>query len=119
MATVVKRKLSGSTAGVGILVAGTASTAADTIHEAVAGVTPGTFDEIWLWAHNTGTTGRTLTVELGTNGTMGIVKQLIPYQAGLFLIVPGLILQNGVTVKAHCSEANVVAIQGYVNSMTD
>lgn len=62
--TFVKRKLSGSTDGKAIKVAATASTGT-TIHTAVSGTTAGTFDEIWLWAYNSHTTGVTLTIEFG------------------------------------------------------
>jgi hypothetical protein len=119
MATVVKRILSGSTNGKAIKVVQTA-TAGDTIHTAVAGTTPGTYDEIWLWAYNGDTSSRSLTIEFGgaTVPDQNIVVTLAP-QSGLIPIVPGLILQNGMVVKAFSSAANVVTIIGFVNSMTD
>lgn len=49
MATAVKRKLSGSTDGLPIKVTGTNTAGGVTIHTSVAGTTPGTFDEIWIW----------------------------------------------------------------------
>ena len=52
MVTATKRKLSESTDGKPILSAATA-TPGTAIHTAVSGTTPGTFDEIWLWVHNT------------------------------------------------------------------
>src|SRR5512139_1683053 len=64
MATAVKRKLSGSTDGRGIKVVATAS-AGTTIHTAVAGTTAGTFDEIWLYAYNSDSVARLLTIEFG------------------------------------------------------
>ena len=119
MATAVKRKLSGSTDGMGIKVVQTA-TAGDTIHTAVAGTTSGTFDEIWLYAYNGHTTTVTLTIELGdaTVPDHNIVLTLAS-KSGLQLVVPGLILQNGKTVKAFASVANVVTLSGFVNSITD
>ena len=48
MATIKKRKLSGSTDGLGILVGTAVGTAATTIHTAVAGTVAGSYDEIWL-----------------------------------------------------------------------
>jgi hypothetical protein len=119
MATAVKRKLSGSTDGKPIKVVQTA-TAGTTIHTAVAGTTAGTFDEIWLYAYNGHTTTVTLTIEFGGAGVPdeNIVLTLAS-KSGLVPIVPGLILQNGMVVKAFASTANVVTLSGFVNSITD
>lgn len=119
MATIVKRKLSGSTDGKAIKVVQTA-TAGDTIHTAVAGTTAGTFDEIWLWAYNGHTAAVTLTIEFGgaTVPDQNIIVTLAS-KSGLIPIVPGLILQNGMVVKAFAGTANVVTIIGFVNNMTD
>ena len=119
MAVAVKRKLSASTNGKPIKVVATA-TAGTTIHTAVAGTTDGTYDEIWLYAYNGHTTAVTLTIEFGgaTVPDQNIVITL-PSKSGLNLIVPGLILQNGLVVAAFASVANVITISGYVNSITD
>ena len=58
------RKLSGSTDGLGILIAATA-TAGTLVHTAVAGTTAGTFDRITLFAYNGHTAAVVLTVEFG------------------------------------------------------
>jgi hypothetical protein len=119
MATAVKRKLSGSTDGKAIKVVQTA-TAGDTIHTAVAGTTAGTFDEIWLWAYNGHTADVALTLEFGgaTVPDQNIVVTL-PYKSGLVPVVPGLILQNGMVVKAFAGTANVITLIGFVNAITD
>lgn len=119
MATIVKRKLSGSTDGKPILVVATA-TAGTTIHTAVAGTTAGTFDEIWLFAQNNHTGSVTLTIEYGgaTAPDQNIILTLAS-KAGLQLVVPGLILQNTLVVKAFASVASVVTLSGFVNYMTD
>ncbi len=116
---VYKRKLSGSTDGMGIKVVATA-TPGTALHTAVAGVVAGTFDEIWLYAYNSDTVSRVLTIEFGdaTAPDHNIVITLAP-QSGLQLIVPGLILQNAETVKAFCDAANKVTLSGFVNTMTD
>lgn len=116
---VYKRKLSGSTDGKPIKITQTA-TAGDTIHTAVAGTTAGTYDEIWLYAYNGDTVSRNLTIEFGgaTVPDQNIVLTLAS-KSGLQLIVPGLILQNGMVVKAFASAANVITISGWVNSITD
>lgn len=119
MATAKKRKLSGSTDGAPIKVVQTA-TAGTTIHTAVAGTTPGTFDEIWIYAQNNHTAAVTLTIEYGgaTAPDQNIIVTLAA-KSGLQLIIPGLVLQNGLTVKAFASVANVVTLSGFVNTITD
>src|ERR1035437_7381534 len=106
--TAKKRKLSGSTDGMGIKVVATA-TLGTTIHTAVAGTTAGTFDEIWLYAYNGHTEAVTLTIEFGgaTVPDQNITVT-IPFKAGLVLVVPGFILQNTLVVTAFASVANVV-----------
>jgi hypothetical protein len=119
MATFTKRKLSGCADGLPIKIAATA-TPGTTIHTAVAGTTAGTFDEIWLYAYNGHTTSVVLTIEYGgaTVPDQNIVITLAN-KSGLTLIVPGLILQNSLVVKAFASVTNVITISGYVNTMTD
>lgn len=119
MALAHKRKLSGSTDGRGIKVVAT-GTPGTTIHTAVAGTTAGTFDEIWLYAYNSDSVDRTLTIEFGgTTVPDDNVKVTVPTLAGTFLIIPGWILQNATVVRAFASVANVVVIHGYVNTITD
>lgn len=115
----VKRKLSGSTDGKAIKITKTA-TAGDTIHTAVAGTTAGTFDEIWLWAFNSSTSYIQLTIEFGgATAPDDNIVVTIPPKAGMVPVVPGFILQNGLTVKAFASSANVLTIHGFVNAITD
>lgn len=112
-----KAKLSGSTDGLGIKVVATA-TLGTTIHTAVAGTTANTFDEIWLWAVNSDTTARKLTIEYGgATSPDRLIEQTIPAESGMFLIVPGFILQNSLVVTAFCATANVVMLYGYVNEI--
>jgi hypothetical protein len=119
MATAVKRKLSGSTDGKPIKVVAT-GTLGTTIHTAVAGTVAGAFDEVWLYAYNGHTAAVVLTIEFGgaTVPDQNIVVT-IPNKSGLTLVVPGLILQNGLVVTAFAATANVITISGYVNAMTD
>ena len=119
MSQAVKRKLSESTDGKAIKIAATA-TPGTAIHTAVAGTTAGTFDEIWLWAFNAHTANVKLTIEFGgADAPDQNIIITIPALAGLVPVVPGLILQNGATVKAFASSANVITIIGFVNSITD
>ncbi len=119
MALVKKRKLSGSTDGKPIKVVATATTGT-TIHTAVAGTTAGTYDEVWLYAYNSDTVSRVLTIEFGgvTAPDQNIVLTLASKQ-GLQLVVPGLILQNTLLVTAFADAANVVILSGFVNTITD
>lgn len=116
MATYGKQLLSGGTTGKNIKVVATAS-AGTTIHTAVSGTSD--LDEIWLYAMNTDSEDRKLTIEYGgTTSPDDLIEQTITTEAGWTLIVPGLLLQNGLVVKAFAAAANVVVINGYVNRIT-
>lgn len=112
-----KAHLSGSTDGKGIKVVATTTTGT-TIHTAVSGTVANTYDEIWLWAVNSDTTARKLTVEFGgTTSPDNLIEITIPPESGLFLVVPGFVLQNAAVVTAFCATANVVMIYGYINQI--
>ena len=113
MATYSKELLSGSTQGKGVLVVAT-STAGTTIHTAVAGTTD--VDEIWLYAVNAHTADIKLTLEWGeATEPTGNIEITVPSEAGLMLLTPGLLLQNGLVVKAFAGTASEVVIHGWVN----
>ena len=119
MATYSKIALSGSTDGRLIKVAATA-TAGTTIHTGSSTAT--TFDEIWLYAVNSDTTDRKLTIEFGgTSSPDDLIEQTITAESGLLLVVPGLVIKGNATalvVRAFAASANVVMIGGYVNRIT-
>ena len=119
MATFSKIVLSGSTDGKMIKVAQTA-TAGTTIHTGSATAT--TYDEIWLYAVNSDSTARKLTIEWGgVSSPDDLIEQTIPAESGLYLLVAGLVLKGNATplvIKAFCASANVVNIAGYVNRIT-
>ena len=116
MATYSKQLLSGSTNGKQVKVVATA-TAGTTIHTAVSGTSD--FDEIWLYAVNSDTTARKLTIEWGeATAPDGNIEVTIAPEDGYVLIVPGLILQDSLVVKAFAATANVILINGYVNRIT-
>jgi hypothetical protein len=116
MATYSKVVLSGSTNGKGIKVAAT-GTAGTAIHTAGAGTSNA--DEIWLWCVNSSTSNVKLTIEWGeTAAPDGNIEQTIPAEAGLVLIVPGLVLNNSCAVGAFAGTANVLVIFGFVNRIT-
>jgi len=106
-----------SSSGIPIAVAGITSGSPTTIHTTQNSATA--FDEIWLYATNTDSAARTLTIQYGGSGTINQIQQTIPANSGLTLIIPGLILAGtgsvGNTVTAYASVTNVVNISGYVN----
>lgn len=112
-----KRVLSGSTHGRPIKVAATA-TPGTTIHTATSESDEGRYDEIYLFATNTDSSSRTLTIEWGgTTSPDDLVTDAftIPPSVGPVLIIPGLVLRNSLVVKAFASSANVVLISGFVH----
>ena len=119
MATFSKIALSGSTDGKMIKVAATA-TAGTTLHTGSATAT--TFDEIWLYAVNSDTTARKLTVEWGgVSSPDDLIEFTVPAESGLYLITAGLVIKGNATaliVRAFCATANVVSIAGFVNRIT-
>lgn len=116
MATYSKRLLSGSTNGKQIKVAATA-TPGTTIHTAVAGTSD--LDEIWLYAVNSSASLVKLTIEWGeATAPDGNIEVNIPAESGYVLIVPGLLLQNELVVKAFAETADVIMINGFVNRIT-
>lgn len=116
MATYSKKKLSGSTDGKQILVAATASPGT-LVHTAVSGLVD--MDEIWLYATNNHSASLSLTIQYGgTTSPNDSIQMSIPSKTGLFLILPGLVLQNSQIVRAFCQSANLVSVVGWVNRIT-
>jgi hypothetical protein len=118
MATVKKRILSGSIDGLGIVVAATATLGTE-IHEAVAGTTPGTYDEVWLWAMNNDDADAVLTIEFGDDAAGQNIVVTIPFQSGLIPVIPGFPLQNGAAITAFADSGSVITLHGFVNTITD
>jgi len=116
MATYSKVLLSGCTNGKQIKVVATA-TAGTTIHTATSGST--NLDEIWLYAVNSSTSSVKLTIEWGeATAPDGNIEVTVPAEDGYMLVVPGLLLQNSLVVKAFAGTTNVILINGYVNRIT-
>ena len=116
MATFSKELLSGGTNGKNVKVVATA-TAGTTIHTAVSGTSD--MDEVWLYAMNTDSDDRKLTIEYGgTTSPDDLTEITIGTEAGWVLVCPGLLLQNSLVIKAFAAAANVVVINGYVNRIT-
>lgn len=120
MATFSKLHLSGSTDGRLIKVAATA-TPGTTIHTGSSTAT--TYDEVWLYAVNSDTSSRKLTIEFGgTSSPDDLIELTVSAEAGLTLVVPGFVIKgnasSALVVRAFCASANVVMIGGYVNRIT-
>jgi hypothetical protein len=112
-----KHLLSGSTNGIPILVTGTATGSATTIHTAVA--LP-SLDEIWLYGFNVSGTAELLTVEWGGTTDPGqVIQKTMPalgtHPDSLLTVIPGLLLTNGLLVKAFSPTGSVIVLTGYVN----
>jgi len=113
MPTFDKEFLSGSTNGRGIKITTTA-TAGDTIHTATSSTTH--MDEVYLYAMNSDTTDRLVTVEFGgATDPDDLVEYTVPAQDGAHLIIPGWPLNNTLAVKVFAETANVITVNGYVN----
>lgn len=117
MATFTKTILSGSTDGKGIKVAATGSPGT-TIHTGSSTAT--TIDEVWLYAMNTDTAARKLTVQWGgTASPDDEIEVTVPAESGLLLVAPGLPIKGNASaalvVRAYAASANVVTIHGYAN----
>jgi hypothetical protein len=116
MATFTKQKFSGSTNGKQILVTVTTNGTAQTIHTSVAGTS--SFDEVWLYAYNNGTTPILLTLLWGgTTEPDNAIKIYIPAQSGRIEICDGMLLQNSLIVKAYAATGSVILIDGFVNNI--
>lgn len=117
MATYSKYRLSGSSNGRQIKVGATA-TPGTLIHTAVTGTID--MDEIWLYVTNNHTAALSLTIEFGgTSSPDDLIQMSIPAKTGLFLIVPGFLLNNSLVVRAFAQTANLLCISGWVNRITN
>jgi hypothetical protein len=112
MSTYVKRFLSGSTNGRPIRVAAT-GTGGTTLHTAGTGTT--NYDEVYIYAVNVATSNVDLTIELGGTTSSDGIPFTVPSRDGLYTIIPGLPLNNGLIVKAFVSATDSINIVGFVN----
>ena len=118
MATYAKIVLSGSTDGRGILIDDDA-TAGKTVHTGSGTAT--TYDEVWIYAANYDSSDRKLTIEWGSAAAGDIIEQTIATEAGLVLVIPGLIIKGNATplvVAAFAATTSSIQLFGYVNRIT-
>lgn len=121
MATFTKIPLSFSTNGRGIKLVATASLGTN-VHS--TGTSNTIIDEVWLYAANANTSPNLVTLEFGANTVPDdTIKVSVSAQAGLQLLIPGLIL-TGInstasrTITAYANSASIVELFGYVNRIT-
>lgn len=115
MANYSRQLLSSSTGGQVIPIAAT-STPGTTLHVAVAGTSA--FDEVYLWVSNVTGSAATLTIAWGSVTDPGglITKNLvIPANSPPIPVVPGIVLNNGVSITAWSGTASALNVSGYVN----
>lgn len=113
MSVFSKLKFSGSTDGRGIKIAATA-TAGTLIHTATA--VANELDELYLYLANMHTADVEATIELGgVTVPDDLIVITIPFDAGLVLVVPGLVLEGGVILRAFAATADVIVATGFVN----
>lgn len=112
MTTFTKLPLSRSTNGRMVKVVATA-TAGTTIHAAGSGTTD--LDEVWLWAVNSDSVTRKLTIEFGGTTPDDTIEVSIASESGLVLVSPGLLIQNSLVIRAFAATANVILLTGYIN----
>lgn len=119
MATFAKTTLSGSTDGKAVLVAQTA-TAGTLLHTGPTNTAH--FHEVWLYAVNTSASGVKLTIEWGdTSSPSSHIELTVAAEAGLTLVVPGLLLKgnaSALTVRAFAGTTNVISVHGFVNTIS-
>jgi len=121
MATFSKIPLNGiSSTGRGIKVVATAiGTSPTLIHTGSS--TPATIHEVWLYAQNNHTADVALRIGFGgVTDPDDIIEYTVKTKNGLYLVIPGLLLQGNataLTVKAAAGTANVISIFGYVNQI--
>ena len=86
-------------------------------------VTTTTLDEIWMYAVNSHSADLKVTIQFGgVEEPEDYIEYTVAAEAGLVLIVPGLILQGktstGLIIKGACATGDEVAVYGYVNRIT-
>lgn len=119
MANYSRVLLSGSINGLPIPVAATSIGSGTPVHTAVAGVSG--FDEVYLYVSNVDSAAHTLTIGWGgtTDPADLICKQVsIPANSGPTPILTGQNIQNGLSIVASASVANVLNLTGHCNRIS-
>jgi hypothetical protein len=75
------------------------------------------YDEIWIYGANNSNSEVTTTILFGSTSNSDEIAVDIPANGGLYLIVPGLILNNSTSINAFADSIDAVSIFGFVNRM--
>ncbi len=115
MATFSRHILSGSTNGRGVRVLGATTSGGVLVHTAYSAT--GGSDEIWVFAHQYGTTSdQTLRIRFGAATDGDEIRQtMLVGNSGLVPILPGIPLANALEVRAFCTTSNEISLYGWVN----
>lgn len=104
------QKFSASTSGRPINITATA-TAGTAIHTAVSGAV--SFSRMFVYFTNTSTSAVVVTVEFGGTGTTNNIVYSVPAQ-NTALVVPGLMINGGLSVAAFAGTTAVLNAIGWV-----
>ena len=107
---------SAATNGATMTVNTTSAISPMTVHTTGPGIY--NWDDIWIWAANTDTVSRTISLYFGAHSSLGdqvVGNYDLPPGGAPVLICPGLFLQNSGVVEAYASIANKINLTGYVN----
>ena len=116
MANFSKHFLSASTNGKQIVLTNNSSPGT-LLHTAPSGTS--SVDEVWIYATNTSAASSAkLTIQWGETATPGYVEIFLTPESGYTLIIPGMIIQNGLEIRAFTDSTNFVNINGYVNRIS-
>lgn len=110
-------KLSGSTDGKGIKVTGTSSAADVTLHTATAG--SGDLDFVTIYAYNSDSVERTLTVAWGAETSPDNLIVITLPATTYALCIDRIPIMNSLVIGAWASAANVVIVYGHVQSVVN
>jgi hypothetical protein len=75
-------------------------------------------DEVSIFATNTDTTARKLSIQLGGTATSDLIEQTIQPEAGEVLVVDAARLTGSVLVKAFAATTNVINCRVVVNRIS-
>jgi hypothetical protein len=76
-------------------------------------------DEVYIWAMNTDTVARKLTIEMGgTTSPDDDIEVTIAAESGFILVVPGIRLTGGIIIKGFAAATNVIVCAVNINRIT-
>ena len=116
MATYTKNVLSASNNGRGILINNSTGTDGTTLHTVPTGTTG--HDEVWIYAYNRAGADRNITILFGGASDTDKIESILPSGDGMYTLIPGLPLNNGLIIRAYATVTESVNIFGFVNRIT-